>query len=125
MSVTLITIENATEAQLADLMVGANLPEGSVGRHYTGIVWDSAVCCEAASDPDIRVTPLQPKLYSKCVNAYKKARGATDGRIHAGDIIILTDAGKHGTPPAINRSPVCRTFGPPAVGRNSTSLSLS
>ena len=65
MSVTLITIENATEAQLADLMRGANAPDGSVGRHYTGVVWDSCVCCESVTDPDIRMTPLQPKLYSK------------------------------------------------------------
>ena len=116
MSVTLITIENATEAQLADLMKAANPPDGSVGRHYTGVVWDSGVCCEAATDPDIRMTPLQPKLYAKCVNAYRKARCTTDGRIRSGDIVILTDAGKDGTLPAINRSPACRsrTLGPPS-----------
>ena len=112
MSVTLITIENATEQQLADLMLGANPPDGSVGRHYTGVVWDSAVCCEGATDPDIRMTPLQPKLYSKCVNAYKKARCASGGRIRSGDIAILTDAGKNGTPSSINRSPSQARPGP-------------
>ena len=110
MGVTLITIETATEQQLADMIVGAKLPEGTVGRHYSGLVFDAGTCCESSTDPDIRATPFQQKLYAKLVNAVKKARCPSDGRIRSGDLAMLSDAGKHGAAPAINRSPVaaCR-----------------
>jgi len=62
--VTLIAIENVSETQLSDRLRVASIKAGSAGN-LVCCCFDSTLCSEAITAPEIRGTPFQPKVYAK------------------------------------------------------------
>ena len=100
--VTLVSVENSTETQLADRLKACNLGSGVPGRAHIAFVYDANTNSESITAPDIRGSPFQQKYYHKVVNACRKCRCDEETmKLPAGDVVLMSDGGKHGDLPAL------------------------
>ena len=100
--VTLIAVEQSSEAQLADRLRACNLGSGVPGRSHVAFVYDANANSESITAPDLRGSPFQQKYYQKVVNACRKCRcDAETMKLAPGDVVLMSDGGKHGDLPAL------------------------
>lgn len=103
-TVTLVAIDNLSEAQLVDRLQAAKIPVGVPGKAYTAIFYEVASGAEPITAPHLRIPPFQAHYMQKAVGALKKVRGDEQGNFPPGDVFVGSDAGNHGAGP-IRRAP--------------------
>ena len=104
-TVTLVSVDNLSEAQLADRLRAANIPTGVPGKAYTVILYEVASGAEPITAPHLRIPPFLMHYMQKTVGALKKVRGDDQGNFPTGDVFIGSDAGNHGARPIRHAPP--------------------